>query len=84
MRVRGNTMEGLLMFLPAMWLFAVCWGDMAAAVVGILYPVGRILYARGYYQEASKRSTGFTIGLLSTAVLWLGGVIGLGMQALGM
>jgi glutathione S-transferase len=84
MRVRGNTMEGLLIFFPALWLFAFSWGDGVAATVGLLYPIGRILYARGYYVAADKRSTGFTIGFLATAILWLGAVAGMGMQALGM
>ena len=46
--------------------------DLWAAVVGIIYPVGRLLYARGYYDAANKRGRGFTIGLLSSAVLLVG------------
>lgn len=81
MRVRGNTMESLLMAYPALWLFAVCWGDLVAAVIGLVYVIGRILYARGYYQDPKKRSLGFGIGFLATAALWLGAFIGLAMQA---
>ena len=84
MRVRGNTEEGLLMFFPALWLFAICWGDTIAAVLGLIYVVGRILYATGYYADAKKRSIGFMIGFLATIVLWVGAIAGLGMQALGM
>lgn len=80
MRVHGNTTEGLLIFLPALWLFALIFGDMWAALVGVIYPIGRVVYARGYYAEALKRSTGFTIGLLSTVVLWLGALIALAIQ----
>ncbi|MDP1628792.1 MAPEG family protein [Parvibaculum sp.] len=82
MRVHANTAEGLLIFLPSLWLFALTLGDMWAALVGVIYPIGRVVYARGYYAAALKRSTGFTIGLLSTLVLWLGALIALAMQAI--
>lgn len=77
LRVQGNTTEGLVLFLPALWLFALTIGDGWAALVGVFYPVGRIVYALGYYKEALKRSRGFTIGLLSTVILLIGALIGL-------
>ena len=81
-RVHGNTMEGLMMFFPALWLFAFLWGDLWAGMIGVIYPISRIIYARGYYTEAGKRSLGFTIGFLSTVVLLVGSLIGLVMAAL--
>jgi len=70
LRVHENTMEGLLIFLPLLWLFAVSsTHDLWAAAIGIIYPLGRLLYARGYYAAANKRGTGFSIGLLSSAAL---------------
>jgi glutathione S-transferase len=81
-RVHENTMEGLILYLPALWLFALTVGDLWAALVGIFYPVGRFLYARGYYAAADKRGLGFTVGLLSTAVLYVGALIALVMAAL--
>jgi len=80
LRVQGNTAENLLIFLPALWLFALTINDLWAAAIGLLYPIGRVLYARGYYAEALKRSTGFTIGLAATAVLWAGALVALAMQ----
>ncbi|MAM94386.1 MAPEG family protein [Parvibaculum sp.] len=82
LRVQGNTTEALILFLPALWLFALTIGDIWAAAVGLIFPIGRVVYARGYYAEALKRSTGFTIGLLSIVVLWLGAAIALAMQAI--
>ncbi|MFN4354671.1 MAPEG family protein [Parvibaculum sp.] len=81
LRVQGNTAENLLLFLPAIWLFALTVGDIWAAAIGIFYPVGRVLYARGYYAAALKRSTGFTVGLASTVILLLGSLIALAMEA---
>lgn len=84
LRVQGNTAENLLLFLPSIWLFALTVGDIWAAAIGIFYPVGRVLYARGYYAEALKRSTGFTVGLASTVILLLGSLIALAMQAVSL
>ncbi|MDR3498266.1 MAG: MAPEG family protein [Parvibaculum sp.] len=81
-RVHENTMEGLILFLPALWLFALTIGDIWAALVGIFYPIGRIVYALGYYAAANKRSRGFMIGLISTAILYLGALIALVMAAI--
>lgn len=81
LRVHENTMEGLLLFLPALWLFALTTHDLWAAVVGVFYPVARIVYARGYYEAAGKRSLGFTIGIIATGLLLLGSLIELILSA---
>src|SRR6056300_991308 len=60
-RVHLNTLEGLILFLPALWLFAVTVSDLYAAIAGVFYPIGRIAYALGYYKEPSKRELGFVI-----------------------
>lgn len=84
LRVHGNTAEGLLLFLPSLWLFALTVGDLWAALIGVIYPIGRVVYARGYYAAALQRSTGFTIGLAATAVLLIGALIALAMQAVAL
>ena len=76
-RVHLNTIEGLILFLPALWLFALTVSDVAAASVGVCYPIGRVLYALGYYKEPGKREVGFSIGLLATVVCLLGSAYGL-------
>jgi glutathione S-transferase len=75
-RVHMNTLEQLVIFLPAVALFAAAWGDLAAAVVGIFWPVGRVVYALSYYQEAGRRGPGFGISFLSSMVLLLGALAG--------
>lgn len=84
LRVHGNTMEGLILFIPAVWLFAVTIGDTWAALVGVAFPIGRLVYARGYYAAADKRSTGFLIGFVSTIILLLGSLGALTMAAIGL
>ena len=76
MRVYENTREMLMLYLPALWIFALTISDMWAAIIGIFFPIGRMVYARGYYQAADKRTTGFQIGFFATILLLIGAVIG--------
>ena len=72
LRVQGNTLEWLPIFLGSLWLFAHYWGDLPAAALGLVWIVGRILYALGYSAAADKRELGFMVQLLATAVLLFG------------
>ncbi len=76
-RAHMNTLEQLVIFLPAMALFASAWGDPAAAIVGIFWPIGRLLYALGYFKAAEKRGPGFGISFLSSVILLLGALAAL-------
>jgi glutathione S-transferase len=71
-RVQMNTLEWLPIFLPSLWLFAIYISDEWAAVLGLIWILGRILYTTGYSQAAEKRSMGFGIQALAGIVLWLG------------
>lgn len=75
-RVHGNTMEALILFFPALWLFAIMQNDLYAGIVGVFFPIGRVIYAKGYYAAADKRGRGFMIGFLATIVLIVGAIIG--------
>jgi glutathione S-transferase len=72
LRVQGNTLEWLPIFLGSLWLFAHYWGDLPAAVLGLVWIVGRVLYALGYSAAADKRELGFMVQLVATAVLLFG------------
>lgn len=76
MRAHQNTMEQLVVFVPAIFLFATYVGPGIAALLGALFVVGRALYFAGYVAEASKRSAGFVVSALAQIVLLLGGAIG--------
>ena len=71
-RVQANTLEWLPIFLVSLWLFALYWNDLVAALVAIVWIVGRVLYWRGYMEEPGKRETGFMIQSLACAVLLFG------------
>ena len=79
-RVHQNTMEQLVLFLPALWLFATFVSAGIAAVLGVVFIVGRALYARAYVAEPKTRETGVVLTAGANAVLLLGGLIGALLQ----
>ena len=76
-RVHANTVENTVMFLPMLWLFAATLGDRWAALLGLVWLVGRVWYAVAYAQDVKKRGGGFTLALLAWGVLTIGAAIGL-------
>ncbi|MFZ6875225.1 MAPEG family protein [Undibacterium sp. Di27W] len=77
MRVQANTVEQMVFFFPALWLCAIWSGDIPAALLGLVWLFGRIIYALAYLKDASKRSTGFLISSVAAIALMLGAVVGL-------
>lgn len=75
-RVQMNTLEALVMFLPALWTAARYAGPALVGGIGLLWILGRVWYAVAYAIDAKKRGPGFGMGLLSTAALWLIGAWG--------
>ena len=82
-RVHQNTLEQLVVFIPALWLFGIYVDVLIGAGVGLLFIVGRVLYGRGYIEDPKKRTLGFVVGQLSQTILLLGGLIGAGLAWLG-
>ena len=77
LRVQGNTLELLVPFLAALWLCAWAWAPLPAAILGLVWLFGRIVYAVGYYREAKRRAPGFFISMVSLILLMLGAAYGL-------
>jgi len=71
-RAHENTLEWLPVFLPSLWLFAVYFGDWRAAIVGVAWIIGRIVYFQGYVAEAHKRERGFFIQAIAAGILLFG------------
>ena len=76
-RVQMNTLEWMPLFLPSLWLFAIYVNDIAAAVLGVVWIFGRILYLRGYTVVAEKRGRGFSIQALAAGLLFVGAFAGI-------
>jgi uncharacterized MAPEG superfamily protein len=75
-RVHYNTMELLVVFVPAMWLFGLYVSPRWAALIGMVYVVGRVLYLRGYVADPARREFGFGMSVLPVLVLLVGGFLG--------
>ena len=68
-RIQQNTMEQLVVFVPALWIYAYLVNSLWGAGIGIFFVIGRIVYRAAYLKDPASRSNGFTIGVLATAVL---------------
>ena len=73
-RVQMNTLELLVLFVPSIWLFGHYVNALAAAALGLVYIVGRMVYFVTYVKDPARRSLGFSISMLPVMVL-LGGTL---------
>ena len=79
-RVHQNTLEWMPTFLVPLWLCAVYLSDVGAAILGLVWIVGRILYFVGYREAVAKRLPGFFIQGLACLLLFIGAAVGIGMR----
>jgi glutathione S-transferase len=75
-RVQQNTLEQLVVFLPSLYLFSRYLSPAWGAALGVVYLVGREIFAFSYVREPAQREVGFALTLLPSAVLLLGGLFG--------
>lgn len=68
-RVQQNTLEQLVMFIPALWMFAQWVNPMWAAGMGVVYLIGRAIYRITYVKDPKSRSAGFTLSILPSSVM---------------
>jgi uncharacterized membrane protein YecN with MAPEG domain len=71
-RAHLNTLEWMPIFLPSMWLFAIYWSSTWAAILGILWILGRVVYFVGYRSSPNGRFPGFFIQSVAVFALLLG------------
>ena len=70
-RVQMNTLEQLLVTLPALWLSALYFMPLVAAALGLTFFLGRILYRAAYIRDPAARGPGMIIGFLANVGLLL-------------
>lgn len=68
-RVHQNTLEQLIVFIPALWLYAQYVNPLWGAGIGVVYLIGRLIYSAAYVKDPSTRSLGFTLSFLPGAVM---------------
>ena len=68
-RVHLNTAEQLIVFLPALWMFAYYVKPLWAVGFGIVFIVGRFIYRAAYLKDPATRTVGFTLSFLPSAIM---------------
>ena len=74
-RVQQNTLEQLVWFVPALWLFALYVSSLWAGLIGLVWVGARAYYAVSYVRNAEARGPGFVVAFASAGVLLIGALI---------
>jgi glutathione S-transferase len=82
-RVQQNTLEQLIGFVPGLYLFSHYFNPLWAAGLGVVYLIGRQVYASSYVKDPAKRGPGFGMTFLPTVILIVGGLIGAALHLFG-
>jgi len=75
-RVQQNTLEQLVVLIPAAYAFAYYLSPVWALVLGGVYIIGRFLYSAEYLKDPKTRGPGMGLTLLANVVLVLGALYG--------
>lgn len=75
-RVHYNTLEMLVVFIPSIWIFGMYFKPRWGALIGVVFLVGRALYAIGYIRAPEKREVGAMMSFGAVAVLLVGALFG--------
>lgn len=62
--------------MPCLWLFSLYWNNLVAAGLGLVWVVGRIVYALAYVKDPKTRSLGFGLQGVATLALMIGAIVG--------
>jgi glutathione S-transferase len=81
-RVHENTLENLIVFLPALWIFSLSVNYHFGVALGALFLIARIIYASGYLNAPAKRAPGAMATFVINGILVLGSVIAIAIKAL--
>ena len=74
-RVQMNTLEQMVITIPAMWICANFFMPVVAAILGLAFVIGRILYRMSYVKDPASRGH-MMIGFLANIGLLLCGFWG--------
>ena len=75
-RIQANTVEQFVIFLPSLWLAALYFQGWLPPIIGLVWCLGRIIYAF-VYGTHKQRFPGFALTILPTLILIVLAAIGL-------
>ena len=70
-RVQLNTLEQLIITIPAMWICANYFRADVAAILGVIFLLGRLIYRSAYMKDPTTRVSGMVTGFLANIALIL-------------
>lgn len=76
-RVQQNTMEQLVIMIPAAYAFAYYVSGLWVLLPGVAFIIGRFLYSAEYLKDPKTRAPGMSLTLAANAGLVIGALIGL-------
>jgi len=76
-RVQQNTMEQLVIMIPAAYAFAYYTSGLWVLLPGVAFIIGRFLYSSEYLKDPKTRTPGMSLTLAANAGLVLGALVGL-------
>ena len=74
-RVHMNTLELLVVFLPALYAAGHYWPASVVVGVGAIYLVGRFIYWRAYVSAPQRRGLGFALSIGPVMTLALAALV---------
>ena len=74
-RVQMHMLAGLPLCRAGLWLFAIYISDTIAALIGLVWIAGRVMYIFAYAEAAEKRGPGFGIQALAGLALLIGALL---------
>lgn len=77
-----NTIEQLILFIPALWIFSYYVHAWTAVGLGLVFIAGRALYFHAYVRDPARRAPGFVLSMLATTILVLGALVGPALRLL--
>ena len=76
-RVQQNTLEELIIFVPATFTYAAWTSSFWVVLPGGLFLLGRLLYGMAYMKDPKKRGPGFGLTMMANTWLIIGTLVSL-------
>jgi glutathione S-transferase len=75
-RVQMNTLELLVIFVPAILIFGQYFSAYVAVALGVIYLIGRLIYFTSYVKDPKSRSIGYGLSATPVLILLAGSIFG--------